>query len=399
MRDEPEEDVSALTPSQSSKQRRARTKTSKRSQPPAMRGEFEFIDRIRREALRRLDPHQKLSSLVPHPSSLLLGIGDDAAVIRNGRAGSDLVVTADLLVEGVDFRLSTTTPRLLGHKALAVSLSDVAAMGARPRFALLSVGAPARVWAGSFLDEFYEGFFALADQYGVALVGGDVSRTGARRAKADEAPLVVDSVVLGEVRRGRAVTRSGARPGDLIFVTGALGGAAAGLRLLEEGRRLKAGTAADKRRDATGGSGGLSDARRSLILRQLRPEPRVEWGQHLGEHRLATSMIDLSDGLSSDLAHLCRESGVGARLDASRIPVDPHAARAYPDDALGLALDGGEDFELLFTAAPRRARLLPAEVEGVPVTCVGEVTDRAGEVLLVEGGRGRAFKPSGFAHF
>ena len=340
-------------------------------------GEFDFIERVRRRELARFAT-DKHSSLITHHSSLIKGIGDDAAVLRP-RAGYDLVVTTDLLVEGIDFRLGGgwTSPRDLGHKALAVSLSDAAAMGARARFCLLSVGVPRALWQSRFLEKLYEGVRALAEVSGVRIIGGDTSRT--------PGGLVIDSVVLGEVRRGRALTRGGARAGDQIFVTGALGGAAAGLKILES---VAARTS--RRR-----------AERGLVLRQRRPEPRVEWGALLGEKGLATSLIDLSDGLSSDLAHVCRESGVGARLDASLLPLEPLLARAGvdADAALKLALDGGEDFELLFTAAPRQALRLPREVGGVPVTRVGEVTGERGKVRLVRDGKARLLKPGGFEHF
>jgi thiamine-monophosphate kinase len=372
----------------------------------ARRTEFDLIDLVRRRSQRRPADDSSLSALGTQHSALIKGIGDDAAVVRAGRARADTVVTVDLLVEGVDFRLKTTTPRLLGHKALAVSLSDVAAMGARPRWALLSIGAPARVWRGRFLDEFYEGFFALADAHGVRLIGGDVSRTEGGEGAAGEAPLVVDSIVIGEARGGRAVFRSGARPGDLIFVTGSLGGAAAGLRLLEERGRVPAGAdaLAGEFAHAPAESSKLtqSQARRLLMLRQLRPAARVEWGHALGEGRMATAMIDLSDGLSSDLAHLCRESRVGADIDAARIPIDPlieASARFTPAQALRLALGGGEDFELLFTVSPRKASKLPEALGRVPVRQIGEVTDRAYAVRLVERGRARRLRPSGFRHF
>ena len=331
------------------------------------RSEFDFIERIRRQERGR--------PAAGHLSSLLKGIGDDAAGLRP-RAGFDLVVTTDLLVEGVDFRLGGgwISPRDLGHRALAVSLSDAAAMGARPRFCLLSVGVPRALWRGRFLEGFYEGVRALAGGYGVRIIGGDTSRT--------PDVVVIDSVVLGEVRRGRALTRGGARAGDQIFVTGTLGGAAGGLKILE--------------------SGAVRTSRgRGLVARQRRPEPRVEWGALLSENGLATSLIDLSDGLSSDLAHVCRESGVGARLDASLLPLDPLLARAGvgADEALKLALDGGEDFELLFTADARRASRLPREVGGVPFAYVGEVTGERGKVRLVRGGKARLLKPGGFEHF
>ena len=341
-------------------------------------GEFEFIRRLRQRELNRL--HSRRNTPTPdtrHPAPIL-GIGDDAAVIRH-RAGFDTVVTADLLVEGIDFELGTggATARDVGHKALAVSLSDVAAMGARPTMCLLSVGVTRERWRARFLEEFYEGVGPLAERYGVSVVGGDLSRTPER--------VVVDSVVLGEVRKGRAVLRSGALAGDQIFVTGSLGGAAAGLRVLREraaGPRLKR-------------------AGQGLVKRQLRPEPRVEWGRLLCEEKLATAMIDLSDGLSSDLAHLCRESGVGASVEAESLPLDPllKSLSLTETESLSLALDGGEDFELLFTVAPRRASRVPAELGGVRVTRVGEVTDDPSRLTLVREGRARPLRPRGFEHF
>ncbi|MCA1591206.1 MAG: thiamine-phosphate kinase [Acidobacteria bacterium] len=343
--------------------------------------EFDFIARIRRQAQKRISNLDSFSSLIPHPSSLILGIGDDAAVIRQ-RSGLDSVITADLLVEGIDFDLDTfkTSPRDIGHKALAVSLSDIAAMGARPRWALLSIGVPQTRWDSSFLEEFYKGVRALACLHDVTIIGGDISRTPER--------VVVDSIVLGEVLRGRAVLRSGARPGDRIYVTGSVGGAAAGLNILQQGSHQQT----TRRR---------TRAQRQLIQRQTRPTPRVEWGRMLCEKKLATAMIDLSDGLSSDLAHLCRESGVGARVEAGRVPVDSLIERAgiNESDALPLALNGGEDFELLFTVRPRAAAKLPDKVGGVPVTHIGDVTGDEGKACLVEGGRARILKPSGFQHF
>lgn len=349
-------------------------RTARPSSSHNARGEFDFIELIRRQEDARLT-RLKNSSLVTHHSSLIRGIGDDAAVIRQ-RAGFDTVVTADLLVEDVDFRLvrGWSSPRDLGHKALAVSLSDVAAMGARPRFCLLSVGVPRMRWRGAFLEEFYEGVRSLAEAHGVVIIGGDTSRTPER--------VVVDSIVLGEVRSGRAVPRSGARSGDQIFVTGSLGGAAAGLKILESRAVRKSKTP-------------------GLVARQLRPTPRVEWGAMLGERKLAGAMIDLSDGLSSDLAHVCRESGVGARIDAASLPLDPllESTGVAHADALSHALDGGEDFELLFTVSERDARRLPDELDGVRVTRIGEVTRERGKVRLVHKGRARLLRPGGFEHF
>lgn len=344
---------------------------------PSTRDEFDFINSIRQKALRH---NRKDSSLPFPPSSLLFGIGDDAAVFEQ-RGGFDSVVTADLLVEDVDFRLTTTTPRLLGHKALAVSLSDIAAMGACPRFALLSVGVPRPVWRSSFLDRFYEGFFALADRYGVRLVGGDVSRTPER--------VLIDSIVIGETAHGSAVFRSGARPGDHIFVTGSLGGAHVGLQLLEHepSGRIYSGSR-------------LSIER--AIRRHRRPEPRLAWGALLGEEALATAMIDISDGLSSDLSHLCRESRVGAIVDARRIPIDPCVTQLSYElrlNPLEAALGGGEDFELLFTIHPRDLPRLPKSIGGVTATYIGDVTSERDRVLLRRGRSFRRLNPRGYTHF
>ena len=333
-----------------------------------MRGEFDFIESIRRQVARS-----------EKSKGVSLGIGDDAAVFNSKNL--DLVITTDLLVEEIDFRLDWTTPRFLGHRALAVSLSDIAAMGARPRYALLSIGVPQKVWKTKFVDEFYKGFFRLAREHHVALIGGDTSRTPDR--------VVIDSIVIGEAKRKRVVRRSGAKAGDLIFVTGALGGAAAGLGLL----RSRAKTKRTKRNSTTNG-------REKLLRRHLLPAPRVVWGRLLGEKTLATAMIDLSDGLSSDLAHLCRASRVGARIDSSVIPIDSslNEARATELDALDSALHGGEDYELLFTVRPRKRNLIPLDLGGVPATLIGEITSSK-NIEIVSNGRARELKPEGFQHF
>ncbi|MEP6706505.1 MAG: thiamine-phosphate kinase [Pyrinomonadaceae bacterium] len=353
------------------------------------RSEFEFIKEIRRLTNNFKSPvnPNSDSSTTPHPSSLCMGIGDDAAVIRN-RSGIDTVVTTDLLVEGVDFHRAATPARLLGQKALAVSLSDIAAMGARPKWALLSLGLPSDVWDSDFIDQFYEGFFALANHYHVTLAGGDVSRTPER--------IVIDSIVLGEARSGQAISRSGAQAGDLIFVTGALGGAAAGLRLLESGARPHSPDTLEDTHEAE------ADLVNALLLRQLCPEPRVGWGAVLGEERLATAMIDISDGFSSDLGHLCRESGVGALIESANLPLDPHVIdlcgrRAL--DPLLLALHGGEDFELLFTVNPQHLSRLPKRVDGTPATHVGKITSDHGHVRIAEGIHVWDLEPGGFDHF
>ncbi len=340
--------------------------------------EFDFINEIRRRTTANLTSS---SSPITHHSSLLFGIGDDAAVLRQF-SGRNTVITADLLVEDIDFRRHATPPALLGHKALAISLSDLAAMGARPLWALTSIGMPDDIWESEFKDEFYSGFFALADRYDVRLIGGDVSRAE---------KIVIDSIAIGECVDGREIYRAGAKPGDQLFVTGSLGAAAAGLRLLERGADLN-------REPDDVKAAGIRD----LLLRHLRPEPRVGWGLVLGEERLATAMIDISDGLSSDLHQLCRESGVGALIESARIPVDAQVTslcgrRAL--DPLLLSLHGGEDFELLFTVSPENAAKLPRKVDGVSLTEIGEIRPSSEEVRMSEGTRVWNLEPGGWEHF
>ena len=335
--------------------------------------EFDFIKRIRARA-------EKLGS----GRELVRGIGDDGAVIGQ-HSGRDTVVTTDLLVEDIDFRRDATPPRLLGYKALAVSLSDIASMGARPRWALLSIGVPRELWDSAFIDAFYEGFFAMADKYEIQLIGGDVSRT--------PESIVIDSIVLGECASKREISRSGAKPGDHLFVTGSLGGSAAGLRLIERGARLD---------DDLGSDRGDSRLLHGLLLRHLQPEPRVGWGLVLGEEQLASAMIDLSDGLSSDLHHLCREGKVGAVLESARIPLCPLVSELCGRRALDpllLALNGGEDFELLFTVAPDNITRLPSKVDGVPLTHIGEIKEASEGVRIAEGSRRWDLEPHGWDHF
>lgn len=341
--------------------------------------EFDFIKRIRARAQERGES-----------PGLVRGIGDDAAVLKSF-AGTDVVVSTDLLIEDVDFLRDTTRPELLGHKALAVSLSDIAAMGARPRWALLSLGVPNDVWKSGFLDHFYEGFFQLADRYVVKLIGGDLSRTPEK--------IVIDSMAMGECLLEREVFRSGAEPGDQIFVTGLLGNAAAGLRLIERGARLHSPS-----RDQAPSNESSNDQRSidDLLLCHLKPEPRVGWGLLLGQNQMATAMIDISDGLSSDLNHLCDESKVGALIDAARIPIDHFVIdlcgrRAL--DPLMLALHGGEDFELLFTVKPDKVAKLPTRVDGIPVTRIGEITDAGKGVRIAEGSKTWNLEPGGWEHF
>ncbi len=357
-------------------------------------GEFDFISSIKQRAA---------AARSTQTGGLVHGIGDDAAVFH-GRNGYDSVITADLLVEDIDFRRNSSRPLDIGYKALIVSLSDIAAMGARPRFALLSLGLPPDIWQTPFAMQLPEGFLQAAREFQVTLIGGDVSRTPAH--------IVIDSIVTGDARRGRAVLRSGARPGDQFYVTGTLGAAAAGLQLLERARTLRTDAARTR----------LLKGCDNLIARQTRPTPRVECGALLGEDRLASAMIDLSDGLASDLAHLCAASGVGAHIEAAQLPIEPRLkrigtlndhplTRALQADALNLALSGGEDFELLFTVRPRNAPRLSQRLGGVRLTRIGTVMEASEGVRITHddsrgsshdssrGSRTEILRPSGFEHF
>jgi len=334
-----------------------------------LQSELAFIDDLRARA----------AGAARQNAELRHGIGDDAAVLR-AAANSETLITVDLLIEDVDFRLEYTPPRWLGHKALAVSLSDIAAMGGRPRFSLLSLGIP-RSCGTAFWEEFFDGYFALAGEHGVTLIGGDTS----------SAPggLAIDSIQLGECRRGAAVLRSGAKAGDEIYITGSIGASAAGLRLLLGGKRV---------------SEGEDDLTQQALRKHLRPEPRVEFGRRIGEEQLAHSMIDVSDGLARDLAHICAESGVSAEIDASSVPISPEVSLVETDaeKAFELAVRGGEDFELLFTATGAKAKELVkiAGETGVVVTRIGEVIERSDSALrLRRDGKSIPFASRGFDHF
>lgn len=320
-----------------------------------MLSEFDFIDKIKFE--HRLNY-----------------VGDDCAVFPKDDK-TDLVITSDLLVEDVDFRIDWTTPEFLGHKALAVSLSDIAAMGASPQFAMLSIGIPQGLWKTDLIDRFYAGWHELARQFGVELIGGDTSRT--------PDTFVIDSTVLGEVPRGKATLRSGAKPGDLLFVSGFLGGAAAGLQLLETGVRF---------------DGSLPAPIKHLLFRQLQPLAQVRTAIHLQSHALSTSMIDISDGLSSELGHLAKASGVGCRIDLGAIPVDPAIAAVSQEfelDPTELALHGGEDFELLLAVDEKNF----SAVSDLGFHHIGKVTESVGELELIDGSTVTRLAPKGYTHF
>lgn len=317
------------------------------------------------------------AKLPPPPAWLLVGPGDDGAVVAPERGTVD-VVTTDGLVEGVHFDLAWCSPADVGYKAVAVNLSDVAAMGADPRAVLVSLVLPPTLPAAT-VEALTDGVLTAAMDYRVALAGGNIARS--------PGPLVVDVTAMGAVKRRKILTRAGARPGDLLFVSGRLGAARAGLEWLR----------------TTGGGDTPPDAMAECVARWRRPAPRTRLGRLLGRTRAATACIDLSDGLAEGLRQLAEASGVGALVEADRVPIDPAARRWFERrgaDPLLAALAGGEDYELLFTVSPRhqgRLRHVTSLTRGLPLTVIGEIVKGAG-VRLRREGREDPW-PEGFAHF
>ncbi len=309
-------------------------------------------------------------------SGVIRGIGDDAAVYEAG-AGEWQLVATDTLVEDVHFALSYFSWRSLGYKAMAVNLSDIAAMGGRPRYAVVGLCLPADTEFAA-VQELYAGLTEAGDRHGVSLIGGDTVRG---------ASVVLNVTLLGAVEPGHAKYRSGAGPGDLIMVTGTLGDAAAGLHLFQN---------PEDDRD--------TEAARRLKSAHLRPEPRVEAGHLLGTSAAVTAMIDVSDGLSSDIGHICRAGGVGCVLQAERIPLSDalrETAAYLGRDPLEWALHGGEDYELLFTVSPGHAEETGKMLSriGVSAAVVGKITDADRGIRLQRGERSVPLAAGGFNHF
>lgn len=304
-------------------------------------GEFGLIDRIR-----------KMTS-VPDPS--WVGIGDDCAVIplspeTGGAPASDLLVSTDMLVEGTHFLMEDISPRQLGWKSAAVNISDIAAMGGKPIATFLSLALP-KTLPEQWMQEFMEGYNEISEKYGAALLGGDTTCSPDR--------ICINVAVLGTCPRGKAKLRSAARPGDLVCVTGTLGDSAAGLRLI---------------------LGGQKGAAPRLMDRHYTPTPRVEEGLALSCLPGVHAMMDISDGVGSDLRHILDESGVGARIDTGKLPISKELqdlCREKAWDPKELALSGGEDYELLFTMDPQ-------ETPDIPYTVIGEIT--ANPTVTWEGG-------------
>lgn len=306
------------------------------------------------EGIRRLAQSSRNRAVVQ-------GIGDDCAILR-AAAGFDFLITTDLCIEDVHFRRKWHPARSVGHRCLARGLSDIAAMGGEPLACFLSLGLPSKL-PQSWVNEFLRGLEALARKFGVQLAGGDISAAPA---------ITADIVVAGRVPAGKALLRAGARAGERIFVSGELGGSAASLRRLYSGKRIPP----------------------TRSNRHFYPEPRLELGQWLRKRGLATALIDLSDGLSVDLAHICQESGVSALVDAAKIPVAKGADLRH-------ALHGGEDYELLFTAPVKKK--VPPRIAGVNITEIGIIKRssyyRAAIMILEENGKEQPLEPRGWQHF
>jgi thiamine-monophosphate kinase len=330
---------------------------------PKMRmGEDELIDRIRRRI----------------PSSaggaMRLGIGDDAAVIRP-RPGTEWVFSCDQFLENVHFLAAAHPPEAIGYKALARATSDLGAMGARPRFFLLSLSLPS-VRTGNWLDRMTRGMSRAARQFGLTLAGGDTARS-----PSSNPAVALNLTVIGEIAAGHAVGRGGTRPGDAVFVSGRLGGSQLGLELILR---------------------GISRGRRwrRLLAPHFYPKPAIELGCWLAGRRLASAMMDISDGLSTDLHRLCQTSHAGARIYQEKLPGVAVPARLHWRglDASSLALHGGEDYGLLFTVGKRNLASIPRAFRGQRITRIGEIVAGSGVTLLTDGAAS-VLAPQGWDHF
>jgi thiamine-monophosphate kinase len=342
-------------------------------------GELALIERIRsgwgggRGKARELTRH------------VILGIGDDCAILRSPKR-HEVLVTTDFSLEGKHFRPDWHPADSVGHRALARGLSDLAAMGARPLAAFLSLALPGEMLGSregrAWVEGFFSGLRGLAGQHGLPLAGGDTA----------ESPcglVLADIVLMGSAPAGRAIRRSGGQAGDRLYVTGGLGGAAAELAEME--RRARKSDPSHRGRAAINGSPNGDEHP------QLYPQPRVAVGLALLRRGLATAAIDLSDGLSTDLAHLCHESGVGAEISAAALPIHPVAMRRSAGSALDLALHGGEDYELLFAA--KATVRMPRSIAGVRVTRIGSLVAGKAVTIVDSEGRRRRLKPGGWEHF
>ena len=336
--------------------------TQNRAHEKATLSEERVLQLIR----RALNPR----SLKPAAFGIRVAIGDDATIWRP-RRGHETVLTCDWFLEGTHFLLDRHPPDAVGWKCLARAVSDLAAMGAEPRCFLLSLALPtSRTTA--WLKEFLHGLRAASRKLHCPAAGGDTT------CRDD---VLINITVVGECKRSRGVLRSGARPGDVIFVSGRLGEAEYGFELLRAAR-------------------GPFHARDTRLLKHLYPEPRLALGAWLAKNRLATAMMDLSDALSSDLPKLCQASRVGASISEQTLPrVKIEQQRAKKFDAIDLALHGGDDYELLFTVAKKNVARIPKTFASVALTRIGEITSRKGVLLVDQRGAGRLIQNKGWDPF
>lgn len=329
-------------------------------------GEFGFIRRIESKFQTKAD-------LINN--SIVLGIGDDAAVIKPTK-GKYLLFSTDTLREDIHFRKEYSSFYDIGWKSVAVSISDIAAMGGMPRYLLLSLAIPNKTSVKA-LDDLLKGVSDITERYNVSLIGGNVSRS--------KGGITIDTTVIGESQGKGVMARSGASPGDLIFVTGKIGASAIGMELLK---------------------GSVKSAfSKSVISHHLRPVPRVKEGLIIRTNRLATAMIDISDGLLSDLGHICEQSMVGACIYSNLIPlpeVPYKLKKGLAKDPLFFALYGGEDYELLFTVKQRKKNSVEKmfKREGIEITFIGEIVSKeAGISLIDDNGRKKKINMQGYDHF
>jgi thiamine-monophosphate kinase len=365
-------------------------------------GELALIEQIRSGQIRAAQTPGAGKRTRPGSNKardLVLGIGDDCAILRPPR-GHQVLVTTDLSLEGRHFRRDLHPPESAGHRVLARGLSDLAAMGARPLAAFLSLALPAQMLATrqgrEWIARFFAGLNALAAQHSVPLAGGDTSESPMHHG---HAPILADIVLVGSAPAGRALRRSGARAGDALYVTGHLGGSAAELALLQQ-HALSHKELAALRHPSPPADPNPHP--------QLFPQPRLAVGLALLRRRLATAAIDLSDGLSTDLAHLCSESRLGAEISAAALPIHPlalqlAAARARVSNSARFAnpLHSGEDYELLFAAPPaaRMPRSVGAGNAGVRITRIGTLTRGKAITLVDSSGQRAPLQPGGWEHF
>ncbi|MEO8324893.1 MAG: thiamine-phosphate kinase [Nitrospirota bacterium] len=342
---------------------------SRRQAPVSEIGEFQLI----RALTRGFSP--------PGPRTLI-GMGDDAALLAHP-SSAHLVISTDLLVEGIHFSKNTASFYDIGYKAAVANLSDIAAMGATPTYILVAVALPSYVRYGDWKD-LYRGLSVPCKSHGVQLVGGDTS--------ASHSSLFLAITILGQVEPGHALTRGGANEGDIIYVSGSLGNSAAGLACLTH-------------QTSRGKISTLRQPMKFLVRRHLQPTPRIALGRLLSSRRLASAALDLSDGLSGDLEHLCQQSRVGALIQEASLPMSPHLlayASHVSADPLPWVLHGGEEYELLFTVSPKKQHSLEEAVKQlrIPATAIGVMTSRRSGIQIThQNGRTQKLEPKSYVHF